>query len=123
MLTDAPFLGFPIEAAGGRGLFRTLLAGGLLLSTGCGREPSAAEVKNARAFEALLTAVSLKNKTELEKDSKLIEERHSHGELSDSRYKILQEIVRKAREGDWGSAERQAYEFRAQFGDEGSYFK
>lgn len=95
----------------------------VLALAGCGGEPSEREVKNARAFEALLTAVSLKNAAELEKDAALIDERHAAGELSDSRYKDLQEIVAKARAKDWTAAEKRAYEFRSQFGDRGSYFK
>jgi hypothetical protein len=41
-----------------------MLAGCLLMLAGCG-EPSARALKNRQEFEALLTAVSLKNKTEL----------------------------------------------------------
>ena len=91
--------------------------------TGCGGEPSAREVDNARAFEALLTAVSLKNDKELSHDAKLIKKRHDAGELSDGNYKEIQEIVEKARVKDWAGAEKRAYEFRARFGDSGSYFK
>jgi hypothetical protein len=109
--------------ARGRGARATVLAGLLLTLVGCGTEPSEREVKNARAFEALLTAVSLKNVKEMERDAKLIDERHAAGELSDGNYKEIQEIVEKARAKDWGAAEKQAYEFRAQFGDQGSYFK
>ena len=76
-----------------------------------------------RAFEALLTAVSLKNAAELEKDARLIDERHAEGELSDSSYQELQEVVAQARANDWNGAEQRAYKFRAQFGDRGSYFK
>lgn len=90
---------------------------------GCGGEPSEREVKNARAFEALLTAVSLKNKAELEADAKLIDDRRASGELSGANGMLLQKIVEKARAGEWSAAEKGAYEFRAQFGDEGSYFK
>jgi hypothetical protein len=107
----------------GVGLRATVLAGLLLSPVGCRWEPSEREVKNARAFEALLTAVSLKNEKELETDAKVIDERHSAGELSESRYKEIQEVIAKARAKDWGGAEKRAYEFRAQFGDEGSYFK
>jgi hypothetical protein len=90
---------------------------------GCRWEPSEREVRNARAFEALLTAVSLKNQKELANDAKVIEDRHAAGELSEAKYKDLQEIIEKARAGDWGAAEKRAYEFRAQFGDQGSYFQ
>jgi len=90
---------------------------------GCGGEPSDREIKNAQAFEALLTAVSLRNDKELERDARLIDERHSRGELSDRRYNELREILVKARAKDWQGAEKRAYEFRAQFGDRGSYFR
>jgi len=103
--------------------FRSGLVALLVLTlSGCGREPTERELKNARAFEALLTAVSLKNGKELEKDAKLIDERRSAGELSEGKYKEIREIVEKARANDWDGAEKRAYEFRAQFGDSGSYF-
>jgi hypothetical protein len=83
----------------------------LLTLAGCG-EPSLNELKNRRELEALLTAVSLKNNRELEKDIKRIEERHATGELSDAGYKDLQEIIKKAKAGDWSGAEKQAYDLR-----------
>ena len=52
----------------------------------------------------------------------MVEDRHSNGELSEGSYKVIREIVEKARAKDWKGAEKQAYEFRAQFGDKGSYF-
>ena len=81
----------------GRGLRTTLFVWLLVTLAGCGREPSQRELENAKAFEALLTAVSLKNEKELEMDAKVIDERHKAGELSDAKYKELQEIVEKAR--------------------------
>ena len=100
------------------------LAAGLLPAlAGCGWGPSDREVKNARAFEALLTAVSLKNVKELEKDARHIDERHASGDLSGARHGDLQEIIAKARAGDWVAAEARAYEFRKEFGDRGAYFK
>ena len=92
-------------------------------SWGCGGEPSRREVDNARAFEALLTAVSLKNEQQLERDARTIDERHASGELSDGKYRELGEIIGRARAKDWAGAEKRAYEFRAQFGDRGSFFK
>lgn len=83
----------------------------LLLLGGCGG-PSTEERENRKAFEFLLTAISLKNSKELEKDAQRIEERHSAGKLSDDRHRDLQGIIEKARAGDWGEAERLAYEFR-----------
>jgi hypothetical protein len=103
---------------------RTFVSAWLLLALiGCGGEPSQREVLNARAFEALLTAVSLRSKTELEKDAKILHERHDARELSDSKYEDLQQIIAKARSGDWDGAEKHAYQFREQFGDRGSFFK
>jgi len=83
----------------------------LLVIAGCG-EPSERELKNRRELEALLTAISLKNAKELEKDIKRIDDRHTSGELSDDGYRDLQEIVKKAKAGDWGGAEKQAYALR-----------
>ncbi|HZW30513.1 MAG TPA: hypothetical protein VFF52_07360 [Isosphaeraceae bacterium] len=99
--------------------------GALLAATlcGCGGEPTPREVQNARAFEALLTAVSLKHEKEVEKDAKLIDQRHAAGEISEEKYRELGEILDKARAKDWAGAEKRAYEFRSQCGDRGSFFK
>jgi hypothetical protein len=78
---------------------------------GCG-EPSVRELKNRRELEALLTAISLKNKKELDKDIKRIDDRYASGELSDDGFKDLREIIKKAEAGDWGGAEKQAYALR-----------
>jgi hypothetical protein len=91
--------------------------------SGCGGEPSQRELKNAQAFEALLTAVSLKHEKEVDNDAKLIDDRHAAGELSDEKYRELGEIIEKARAKDWAGAEKRAYEFRKQFGNEGSFFR
>jgi hypothetical protein len=94
-----------------------------LLLVGCGGEPSAREVKNARAFEALLSAVALRNEKEMEQDARLVEERHDSGELSDGHYREIRKIIDKARGKDWAGAEKGAYEFRGRFGEEGAYFR
>lgn len=56
-----------------RGCVTTVLAGLLLTVAGCG-EPSIRELKNRRELEALLTAISLQNKKELDKDIKRIDD-------------------------------------------------
>ena len=89
----------------------TLVVALMILLTGCG-EPSVRELENRRELEALLTAVSLKNTKELDRDAKRIDDRHISGELSDSSYTILQAIVKKAQAGDWAGAEKQAYGLR-----------
>ena len=78
---------------------------------GCG-EPSPRELRNRQEFEALLTAVSLRDKVELEKDAGRIEALRASGGLSESSFADLREIIAKARAGDWPGAEKQAYEFR-----------
>ena len=90
---------------------KTLLLWFVVMLAGCG-EPSVRELKNRRELEALLTAISLRNQQELDKDILRIEERHTSGELSDEGYKDLQVIVKKAQVGDWQGAEKQAYELR-----------
>jgi hypothetical protein len=94
------------------GVPASIVAGMILTLAGCSGEPSQRELRNRREFEALLTAVSLKNPKELEKDAGRIEARHTSGELSDAPYQALQGIIRKARDGDWAAAEKLAYEFR-----------
>jgi hypothetical protein len=104
--------------------FRAAMLGLLtVILTGCGWEPSERELKNAQAFEALLTAISLKNHAEFLGDAKLIEGRHAAGDISDDKYQQLKGIIEKGREKDWAGAEKQAYDFRSQFGDQGSFFK
>jgi hypothetical protein len=93
-------------------LRRATVLGVLALAVaGCGG-PSDVERENRKAFEMLLTAISLKNSKELEKDAKRIEARHSVGGLSDARHNDLRRIIEKARAGDWTVAENMAYEFR-----------
>ncbi len=89
----------------------TLFVSLVLLLAGCG-EPSVRELKNRRELEALLTAISLKNQKELDKDIQRIEDRHASGELSDASYQDLRAIIKKAQGGDWSGAEKQAYEMR-----------
>jgi len=98
------------------------LAASLLLA-GCGGGPSGREVANGRAFEALLTAVSLKDAKELEADARLIESRHVSGEMGEPSYRELAEVIARARAKDWAAAEALAYRFRERFGDSGAYFR
>jgi hypothetical protein len=84
----------------------------LLALAGCSGEPSPRELRNRQEFEALLTAVALKDASELEKDARRIDGRHDAGELSDGSYRELRAIIDKARSGDWSGAEKQAYAFR-----------
>jgi hypothetical protein len=78
---------------------------------GCGG-PTVQDIKNARAFEALLTAISLKHMAEVEQDAKLIDARHAEGGLTDTEYREISEIIAKARSKNWPEAEKDAYAFR-----------
>lgn len=99
----------PIEGRGARCALAFAMIAALL---GCSGEPSERELKNRRELEALLTAISLHNAKELDRDAERIEERHRSGELSDAPYQSLKEIVEKAKSGDWAAAEKGAYAFR-----------
>jgi hypothetical protein len=109
--TEIRSIARPVGGRGGHRPGGVLVMALLLALAGCG-EPSIRELKNRRELEALLTAISLKNAKELDKDSKRIDDRHSSGELSDDSYRDLNEIVKKAQSGDWSGAEKQAYELR-----------
>lgn len=89
-----------------------------LLIQGCS-EPSARELKNRQEFEFLLTAISLKDKIELENDAKRLDQRHKSGELSDESFQALNTMIDAARTGDWAGAEAKAYAFR----DRNPYFR
>jgi hypothetical protein len=88
-----------------------VVAGLVLMLAGCG-EPSLRERENRRELEALLTAIALTNTKELDKDVKRIEERHASGSLSDDGFRDLEGIFKKAQNGNWGEAEKQAYALR-----------
>ena len=81
----------------------------LFLIAGCSGEPSSRELKNRQEFEALLTAISLKDSKQLAADARRIDDRHGLGELSDEGYNDLTALIRQARGGDWAGAEARAY--------------
>jgi hypothetical protein len=108
-LTEPPAQ--PVGPPGGRRARNASLAGLVLILAGCG-EPSLRELENRRELEALLTAISLQNQRELERDVKRIDDRHTSGQLSDEGYSYLQDIIKKAQAGDWTGAEKQAYALR-----------
>lgn len=79
---------------------------------GCG-EPSEETRQNRRLVDAVLTAVTTKNRRELDRDEKMLTERHSSGLLSDRAYDELRAGIERARSGDWSGAEEQLYRYRA----------
>jgi hypothetical protein len=84
-----------------------------LFLSSCGpAEHSEEEFQNRKVLDAILTAVTMKNRKELDSDAKLLESRHAEGHLSDKIFQTLVEIISKARSGDWATAEKQLYELR-----------
>jgi hypothetical protein len=84
-----------------------------LLLPGCGpREWSDEELQNRKVLDAILTAVTMKNRKELAADSKLLEARRAQGHVSEGHYQALQGMIAKARSGDWSGAERELYQLR-----------
>lgn len=101
-----------IEGTGVRMIRSSIVAAMILAMAGCSGEPTERERKNRREVEALLTAISLRNRKELDRDAERIAARHASGELSDAPHEALEAIIKKARDGDWAGAEKQAYAFR-----------
>ncbi len=92
-----------------------LVIGLLLAIAGCLGNPSDRELKNRRELEAILTAITIKDRKQLDRDACRIEARHNSGELSDASFKSLDAIIERARSGDWAGAEHDAYRFRENF--------
>ncbi len=82
-----------------------------LLASGCGK-PSAVELENRKLLEATLTAVTIRNPEELQRDAALIDSRHESGNLSDENYQAIKEMIQTAQSGSWAAAEESLYEFR-----------
>jgi hypothetical protein len=89
-----------------------LLLAVALGAAGCGA-PSEVDRDNRRLVDAILTAITMKNTNWLEDDAARAETRNSEGQLSDEDYEQLLSIIEVARTGDWPSAEKLGYEFRA----------
>jgi hypothetical protein len=82
-----------------------------LLFPGCSR-PAAVDRDNRRVLEEILTAITLSNARLLEDSAKRAKERYDAGHLTDEEYRAMEAIINKARAGDWGAAESDAYLFR-----------
>lgn len=83
----------------------------LLGTSGCG-QPSEEARQNRRVVDAVLTAVTTKNRKQLDKDAALWDERFSGGHVSAERHKAVKDCIAKARTGDWAAAEDALYKFR-----------
>ena len=76
----------------------TLLVWLMLWLTGCG-EPSVRELKNRRELEALLTAISLKNQKELDKDIQQIKSAMPRASSPTKATRTSARSARRLREG------------------------
>ena len=82
-----------------------------LALAGCGK-PSEDARQNRRLVDAVLTAVTVKSRKQLDKDAALWDKRLADGLVSERSHKAVKECVEKARGGDWGGAEDALYRFR-----------
>lgn len=78
---------------------------------GCGRAPQLSEA-NREIVVSLATAVSARNPEWIDSNAELIEQHRADGECSDAEYEAFQNIIAKARAGDWEAAETAAYALR-----------
>lgn len=82
-----------------------------LALAGCGK-PSEDARQNRRVVDAVLTAVTVKSRKQLDKDAALWDKRLTDGLVSERCHKAVKECIDKARAGDWGGAEDGLYKFR-----------
>lgn len=82
-----------------------------LVIAGCGK-PTEDARQNRRVVDAVLTAVTVKSRKQLDKDAALWDKRLADGLVSERCHKAVRECIEKARAGDWGGAEDSLYKFR-----------
>lgn len=86
-----------------------ILAAAMMI--GCGREPQVSDA-NREIVVSLATAVSTRQAEWLESNAELIEKQRAEGKCADAEYEAFQNIIAKARSGDWDAAEAAAYALR-----------
>jgi len=86
-----------------------ILAASMMI--GCGREPQVSNA-NREIVVSLATAVSTRETKWLDSNAELIEKHRAEGECSDAEYAAFQDIIAKARAGDWDAAQAAAYALR-----------
>lgn len=104
--TDTP----PPAAASGRAVLTAALCVPLVLG-GCGK-PSEDARQNRRLVDAVLTAVTIKNRKQLDKDAALWDRRRADGLVAEAPHQAVKACIEKARAGDWAGAEDDLYKFR-----------
>lgn len=83
------------------------------LLVGCGR-PTETARDNRRLFDAILTAVTIRNRDQLLKDKKLLDTRRENAQLSAESHATITHAIDTAAGGDWSAAEAELYKFREQ---------
>lgn len=83
----------------------------IVILGGCSKHSDESR-QNRRVVDAILTAVTLKNPKELDKDSAMWDTRLADGLLPERHYKTVRAIIEKARSGNWREAEDELYKFR-----------
>ncbi len=78
---------------------------------GCGRGPQVSSA-NREIVVSLATAVSTRQTKWLDSNAELIEKQRAEGKCSDAEYEAFQDIIAKARAGDWDAAQTAAYDLR-----------
>lgn len=101
----------PLRNVLSRGFALALVVAVLTCLGGCG-EPSEEARQNRRVVDAVLTAVTTKNRNELDKDAALWDKRLADGVLSEKPHKAVKACIEKAKTGDWSGAEDDLYKFR-----------
>jgi hypothetical protein len=81
------------------------------LITGC-RGPSPDDRENRRALDAILTAITLKNRRLLDESFERAKLRRDAGQFGGGDFESIEAFVAEARIGKWAEAERDAYVFR-----------
>lgn len=76
------------------------------------RVPTQQERDNRRALDAIMTAITLKNRRLLDDSADRARARHEAGQLTDTEYQAIEAFVEPARGGDWSRAEKEGYTFR-----------
>ena len=88
-----------------------LVLAALMGVAGCGK-PTEETRQNRRVVDGLLTAVTTKNRKELEKCKGLLDKRQADGHLSKANVDELRAAFEQATAGKWSEAEEALYKFR-----------
>lgn len=95
-----------------RPLLLTFVCLSLLALCGCSRYPVVSKGEHVELIAALRTACSSKRTDRLDKAVKVIDDRHAAGEMTDAEHDAFQEIIKKARAGQWKEAEAATFDFQ-----------